>query len=193
MLVTWPIIPSFLGNFFVGSLNTESFSCLLAGGFHLGIPVAIHRFWAFSLLTTYFLCIYSVSSSVLNPTNSVAFSALLYNIVSFVICMLICFSRVWLFVTSWTAAHQAPLPMGLSRQEYWGGLPFPSAGDVPHPGLEPGSPTSPALAGGFFTAEPPGKSIFIMTCVFFFLFFIVVGFVIHWNETHITCVFNCNL
>ena len=45
--------------------------------------------------------------------------------------------------------------MGIPRQEYWSGLPFPSPGALPNPGTEP---TSPALAGGFFTAEPPGKS-----------------------------------
>ena len=49
-------------------------------------------------------------------------------------------SRVWLFETPWTVAHQAPLSMGLSRQEYWSGLPFPSPGDLPDPGMEPRSP-----------------------------------------------------
>ena len=44
-------------------------------------------------------------------------------------------------VTTWTVALQAPLPMGFSRQEYWSGLPFPSLGDIPHPGIEPRSPT----------------------------------------------------
>ena len=47
-------------------------------------------------------------------------------------------SRVRLFATPQTAAHQAPLSMGLSRQEYWSGLPCPSPGDLPHPGIEPG-------------------------------------------------------
>ena len=42
--------------------------------------------------------------------------------------------------TPWTVAHQAPLSMGLSRQEYWRGLPFPSPGNLPYPGVEPGSP-----------------------------------------------------
>ena len=56
--------------------------------------------------------------------------------------------------TVWTAAHQAPLPMGFPRQEYWSGLPFPSPGDLPDPGIEP---MSPALAGRFFTAEPLGQ------------------------------------
>ena len=52
---------------------------------------------------------------------------------------------------------QAPLSLGFSRREYWSGLPFPSLGDLPDPGMEPESPASPALAGGFFTMEPPGK------------------------------------
>ena len=58
------------------------------------------------------------------------------------------------FTTPWTVAHQAPLLMGFPRQEYWSGLPFPSPGDLPDPGVEP---ASPALAGRFFTAEPPRK------------------------------------
>ena len=62
-------------------------------------------------------------------------------------------SRVQLFATPWTVAHQAPLSMGFSRQEYRSGLPFLSPGDLPDPGIEP---MSPALAGGFFTTEPPG-------------------------------------
>ena len=60
-------------------------------------------------------------------------------------------SRVQLFATLWTVAHQAPLSMGLSRQEYWSGMPFPSPKDLSDPGMEPASPVSPALAGGFFT------------------------------------------
>ena len=59
-------------------------------------------------------------------------------------------------VTSWTVACQAPLSMGFPRQEYWSGLPFPSPGDLPDPGVEP---TSPTLAGGFFTSDPPGKPL----------------------------------
>ena len=52
-------------------------------------------------------------------------------------------------------AHQTPPSMGFSRQEYWSGLPFPSPGDLPNPGLEPGSP---ALLAGSVPFEPPGKS-----------------------------------
>ena len=53
------------------------------------------------------------------------------------VCVLSCFSRVWLFVTLWTLAHQAPLSVGFSRQEYWDGLPCPSPGHLPDPGLKP--------------------------------------------------------
>ena len=60
-------------------------------------------------------------------------------------------------MTSWTIGHQAPLSMGFSQQEHWSGWPFPSPGDLPHPGTEPTSPVSPALVGGFFTTVPPGK------------------------------------
>ena len=62
-------------------------------------------------------------------------------------------SCVQLFVTPWTVAHQAPLSMEFSRQEYWGGLPFPTSGDFPDPGIEPASLRSPSLAGGFFTTS----------------------------------------
>ena len=58
------------------------------------------------------------------------------------------------FVTPWTVAQEAPLSMGFTRQEYWSGLPFPSPADLPNPGIKP---RSPALAGRFFIAEPPGK------------------------------------
>ena len=59
-------------------------------------------------------------------------------------------SHVCLFVTLWTVAHQAPLSMGFSRQEYWSGLPCPATGDLPDLGTEPTSLVSLALAGGFF-------------------------------------------
>ena len=55
-------------------------------------------------------------------------------------------------VTLWT-----PLSMEFPKQEYWSGLPFPTPGDLPNPGIEPGSLGSPALAGGFFITAPPGK------------------------------------
>ena len=61
------------------------------------------------------------------------------------------FSHVRLFATPWTVACQAPLSVEFSRQEYWSGLSCPSPGNLPDPGIEPVSLTSPALAGGFFT------------------------------------------
>ena len=57
---------------------------------------------------------------------------------------------VLLFATPWTVAYQAPPSMGFSRQEYWSGLPFPSPGDLPHPGIESGSP---ALQADALTSE----------------------------------------
>ena len=57
-------------------------------------------------------------------------------------------------VIPWTVAHQAPLSMEFSRHKYWSGLPFPSSGDLPNPGLEPGSP---ALQADSLPSEPPGK------------------------------------
>ena len=69
-------------------------------------------------------------------------------------CML---SHIQLFVTPWTVAHQAPLLMEFSRQGYWSVLPFLTAGVLPNLETEPTSPASPALAGGFFTTEPPEK------------------------------------
>ena len=62
-------------------------------------------------------------------------------------------SRVRLFVTPWTVAHQAPLSMGFSRQEYWSGLPWPPPGDLPDPGNEPWS----TLQVDALSPEPPGK------------------------------------
>ena len=63
-------------------------------------------------------------------------------------------SRVRLFATPWTVALQAPLSMGFSRQEYWSGLPFPSPGYLPDPGIEPGSL---ALQAQSLPSEPQGK------------------------------------
>ena len=66
-------------------------------------------------------------------------------------------SHVQLFATPWTVAYQAPPSMGFSRQECWSGLPFPSPGDLPDPGIEPGSP---ALQVDSLSAEVPRKPHF---------------------------------
>ena len=65
-------------------------------------------------------------------------------------------SHVRLFETPWTVAYQAPLFMGFSRQEYWSGLPFPSPGDLPDPGIKP---RSPAMQADALLSEPPGKHV----------------------------------
>ena len=72
-----------------------------------------------------------------------------------VLCCAYSLSCIQLFVTPWTVAHQAPLSMGFSRQEYWSGLPCPPPGDLPNSGIET---RSPALQGDFLLSEPPGKS-----------------------------------
>ena len=70
------------------------------------------------------------------------------------LCMLSHVSHVWLFAALWIAALQVPLSMGFSRQEYWSGLPCPSPGDLPHPGIKPRSLASWADS---LLSEPPGK------------------------------------
>ena len=65
-------------------------------------------------------------------------------------------SHVQFFVTPWIVDYQTPLSMEFSRQRYWSGLPFPSPGDFPDPGIEPASPT---LQAASLPSEPPGKSI----------------------------------
>ena len=68
-------------------------------------------------------------------------------------------SRIRFFATPWTVDHQAPLTMGFSRHKYWSGLPFPSPGDIPDPGMEPGSP---ALRADSLPSAPPGKPTLIL-------------------------------
>ena len=67
------------------------------------------------------------------------------------------------FASPWTVARQAPLSVAFPSQGYWSGLLFPSPRDLPKPGVEP---MSPALAGGFFTTEPPGKPFNILSLFF---------------------------
>ena len=94
-----------------------------------------------------------------------------------VACVLSRFSRVWLFATTWTAARQAPLSMGFSRQGCWTALPCLSPGDLPDPGIKAVSPVSPALQVDSLPPEPPGKPILVETlaiyltslCLYFFI------------------------
>ena len=87
--------------------------------------------------------------------------------------LLSCFSCVQLFVTPRNYNPLAPLSMEFFRQEYWSGLPCPPPGDLPGPGIEPVSLTSPALAGGcfcfvFLPLVPPGKPVFPTDYTFFY-------------------------
>ena len=85
--------------------------------------------------------------------------------------MLSRFSRVQLFVTLWTIAHQPPLLMEFSRQEYLSGLLCPLAGDLPDPGIKPVSFMSPALAGEFFTTGATREALLeYKTCLFYMIY-----------------------
>ena len=94
------------------------------------------------------------------------------------VCVLSCFSHVLFFSTLWTVAHQAPMPMRFSRQEYWSGLPCPPPGCLPHPGIEALSPLASAMqADSFllsyqrsprpFVTENKSDSISYLFCFFF--------------------------
>ena len=74
-----------------------------------------------------------------------------YAVLSCLFCLTLC--------NLWTVAHQAPLSMGFSRQEYWSGLPCPPPGDLCDPGIEPTSLTSPALADRFFTTSATWEAL----------------------------------
>ena len=91
--------------------------------------------------------------SSLSPSAYLVLGFVRVGFFSIYACVLNCFSCVQLFVTLWIVDHQAPLSMGLFRQEYWSGLPCPLPGDHPDPGIEPVFPLFPALAGRFFTTS----------------------------------------
>jgi len=87
-------------------------------------------------------------------------------------------SSVQLFVTPWTVAHQAPLSMKFSRQEYWRGLSFPPPGDLPDPEIKPASLASPALAGRLFFV--------VVVVVVFLIFLFCIG---EWPINNVVIVF----
>ena len=80
-------------------------------------------------------------------------------------CVCVCFASVQLFMTPWAVAHQAPLSMEFSRQEYWSGLPFSTLGDLPDPGVKTYIFASPALAGRFFTNCTTWEAIGVCVCI----------------------------
>ena len=75
--------------------------------------------------------------------------------------MLSHFSCVRFFAISWTVAHQAPLPMGFSGQDYWSGLPFPAPGDLPNPGIESVAPVAPALQVDLLPLSHQGSQTYV--------------------------------
>ena len=99
---------------------------------------------------------YSCKWRLICSDLSLEANAVTYRGMHIVVCVCVCVCVCVL--TQWylTVACQPPLSMGFPRQEYWSGLPFPSPGDLPNPGIHP---ASPALAGGFFTTKPPGKPV----------------------------------
>ena len=125
------------------SLTSGNHQVLKLWGFHL------HLFINFSNFKLLWLC----KSLILRIRN-----------VCVCVCMLSRFSCVQLFVTPWTVARQTPASMRFSRQESWRGLPLPPPGNLPDPGIEPTSPVSPTLAGGFFTTSAPWEAC-VCVCV----------------------------
>ena len=85
-------------------------------------------------------------------------------------CVLSHFSRVQLFATPWTIAHQAPLSTGFSRQAYWSGLPCPPPGDRPDPEIKSMSLVSPPLAGGFLPLTAPVKPLLALYYLIYFVY-----------------------
>ena len=99
---------------------------------------------------------------VWSPYDSLPSKSVLKNLKLHLPCVPSHFSWVWLFATPWTIAHQAPLSMGCSRQEYWSGLPCLPPGDLPNPGTELPSLVSPALADGFFTISATWENFYLL-------------------------------
>ena len=87
---------------------------------------------------------------------TIVMGKLIYNL-----CACVCACSVMSNSLQSHGPHQAPLSIRFPRQEYRSGLPFPSPGDLPDPGIKPTSPVSLTLAEGFFTMKPPGKPLFI--------------------------------
>ena len=107
-------------------------------------------------------CLSTLNS--INATQNIYLSANLYPVEMFSYpcmhsCLLSCFIRVWLLVTPWTVASQAPLSLSFSRQEYWSGLPGPPPGDLLDPRFKPTSPVIPALQVESLPTESPGNPL----------------------------------
>ena len=151
----------FLFHFSCGSIQyivsfygVHSSHCFPYSFHSLFVPL-IGYFQLIFLLTYWFFFFFFFFSLVKFVVES------LYWILQFTHCIVFMLNHlrhVWLFVTPWTVAHQGPLSMGFTRQEYCSGLLCTPPGDLPDPGIEPESLTSPALAYGFFTPSITWKT-----------------------------------
>ena len=108
-------------------------------------------FILFDVMVNEFLCLISLSDLWLLLYRNATDFCVLILFCTLCVCVLITQSYAT-FVTPWTVAHQDPLSMGFSRQQYWSGLAFPSLGDLPNPGIKPRS----ALQADSLPSEPPG-------------------------------------
>ena len=101
-------------------------------------------------------------------------------------CMCVCMlGHVWLFVTPWTVACQAPLSIGFSRWEYWSGLPFPTPGDLPDLGIEP---ASPALEDGFFATKPCRPRLLLIKNLSFCISFCLIPLILSLDLQTLNCL-----
>ena len=134
----------------------------------------------------------------------ISLSMLIFLICEYIhVCVLSSFSCVWLFVTPPTAARQAPLSMGVSRQEYWNRLPCPPQRLLPDPGITPASLMSPVLAGRVFTTSATWEAHECIICrKVYFIDWSKYGCIAHrgndtwnvnilppWEEKNCICVF----
>ena len=117
-----------------------------------------------SILTSVTLCLFYL---LLNIKKYIFYGVYSFCLIYFAHCCCLVTKLCLTLLRPVDLAHQAPLSMGFSRQEYWSRLPIPSPGDLPDPGIEP---ESPALAGRFFTSDPPGKPSLIMSVQFIYAF-----------------------
>ena len=126
----------------VSSINMLSYGSIVHSFFSCQVVFHCKNIWQFiihSSIAGYF--VWFSSQLIMNKTCTLLYLCWVMRYV---------LSRVWLFAAPLTVAHQPRLPMELSRQKYWSGLPLPTPGDLPDPGIKSVSLVSPALAGRFF-------------------------------------------
>ena len=131
------------------SLNYPCYNLMTKNSdFYFDMDIKIH-------ISFFYILIYRSYCAITNLfPNWIHFIHRLFTPIFKLVCTLSHFGCVQLFATTWMLAHQAPLTMGFSRQEYWSGLPFLPPGDLPDPGTEPTSLESPALQADSLPLAP---------------------------------------